>query len=84
MVQLHLLLLYRKNKPLKNTDKTVQLERLPFITIQLPIFNELYVVERLIDKILAINYPKDKLEIQILDDSNDVFLNKRHLTNCIS
>ena len=41
------------------------------VTIQLPLYNELYVVERLIDAVCAIDYPKDKLEIQILDDSTD-------------
>ncbi|MBD3409242.1 MAG: glycosyltransferase [Ignavibacteriales bacterium] len=41
------------------------------VTIQLPIFNERYVVDRLIDSVCAIEYPKDKLEIQVLDDSTD-------------
>ena len=41
------------------------------VTIQLPIYNELYVVERLIDAVCKINYPKDKFEIQVLDDSTD-------------
>ncbi len=44
---------------------------LPIVTIQLPIFNEKYVVERLIDAAAKFNYPKDKLEIQLLDDSTD-------------
>ena len=43
----------------------------PFVTIQLPIFNELHVVERLLDAVAAIEYPKDKIEIQVLDDSTD-------------
>lgn len=43
----------------------------PMVTIQLPLFNEMFVVERLIDNIMKINYPKDKLEIQVLDDSTD-------------
>jgi len=41
------------------------------VTIQLPVFNELYVVERLIDAVCAFDYPKDRLEIQLLDDSTD-------------
>jgi cellulose synthase/poly-beta-1,6-N-acetylglucosamine synthase-like glycosyltransferase len=41
------------------------------VTIQLPLYNELYVVERLIDAVCAIDYPQDKLEIQVLDDSTD-------------
>ena len=43
----------------------------PVITIQLPIYNELYVVKRLLDCVSKIKYPKDKLEIQVLDDSTD-------------
>jgi cellulose synthase/poly-beta-1,6-N-acetylglucosamine synthase-like glycosyltransferase len=43
----------------------------PLVTIQLPLYNELYVVERLIDSICQIEYPKDRLEIQVLDDSTD-------------
>jgi len=43
----------------------------PFVTIQLPIFNELYVAERLIDNIVQLDYPKDKFEIHVLDDSTD-------------
>lgn len=43
----------------------------PFVTIQLPIFNEKYVIERLIDKVAAFDYPKDRFEIHILDDSTD-------------
>jgi len=41
------------------------------VTIQLPLFNELYVVDRLINAVCEIDYPKDKLEIQVLDDSTD-------------
>ncbi len=43
----------------------------PVVTIQLPLYNELYVVERLINAVCALNYPKEKLEIQVLDDSDD-------------
>lgn len=46
-------------------------EELPVITMQLPCFNELHVVERLIDHVAELDYPKDKLQIQILDDSTD-------------
>jgi cellulose synthase/poly-beta-1,6-N-acetylglucosamine synthase-like glycosyltransferase len=48
-----------------------KLTELPPVTIQLPIFNEMYVVERLIGAVCAIDYPKDRLEIQVIDDSND-------------
>ncbi len=44
---------------------------LPRVTIQLPCYNELYVIERLIDAVALIDYPRDRLEIQILDDSTD-------------
>jgi cellulose synthase/poly-beta-1,6-N-acetylglucosamine synthase-like glycosyltransferase len=43
----------------------------PVVTVQLPIYNEMYVVDRLIEAVCAIDYPKDKLEIQVLDDSTD-------------
>src|SRR5688572_9323184 len=43
----------------------------PIVTIQLPIYNEMYVVDRLIDAVCAIDYPRDRLEIQVLDDSTD-------------
>ena len=44
---------------------------LPVVTIQLPLFNEMYVVDRLVDAVAAIDYPREKLEIQVLDDSTD-------------
>ena len=43
----------------------------PKVTIQLPIFNERYVIERLVDSIAQFDYPRDKLDIQVLDDSTD-------------
>ncbi|MBC7929360.1 MAG: glycosyltransferase [Rubrivivax sp.] len=46
-------------------------DALPHITVQLPLFNELYVVERLLAAVTAIDYPRDLLEIQVLDDSTD-------------
>lgn len=52
-------------RPLKEWDE------LPVVTVQLPMFNERYVVEGLLRKVTAIDYPKEKLEIQILDDSTD-------------
>src|ERR1700709_2747411 len=47
------------------------LDRLPVVTIQLPIYNEMYVAERLIDAVCEIDYPRELLEIQVLDDSTD-------------
>jgi cellulose synthase/poly-beta-1,6-N-acetylglucosamine synthase-like glycosyltransferase len=46
-------------------------EQLPMVTMQLPIFNEVYVVERLLRSVSEIDYPKDLLQIQVLDDSTD-------------
>jgi len=43
----------------------------PQVTVQLPIYNERYVVNRLIDSIVLLKYPRDRLEIQVLDDSSD-------------
>ena len=43
----------------------------PVVTVQLPIYNEMYVVDRLIDAVCALDYPRDRLEIQVLDDSTD-------------
>ena len=48
-----------------------ELASLPRVTVQLPIYNEVYVVERLVEAVAAIDYPRDLLEIQILDDSTD-------------
>lgn len=57
----------RENQPVGRTD----MDELPKVTVQLPVYNELYVVERLIDAVCALDYPADRLEIQVLDDSND-------------
>jgi cellulose synthase/poly-beta-1,6-N-acetylglucosamine synthase-like glycosyltransferase len=46
-------------------------DELPVITVQLPLFNELYVVDRLVKAVTEIDYPREKLEIQVLDDSTD-------------
>jgi cellulose synthase/poly-beta-1,6-N-acetylglucosamine synthase-like glycosyltransferase len=66
----HLVFLYLKNKH-KSTTPPGKFEALPKVTVQLPIYNEMYVVERLVDAACRIRYPKDLLEIQILDDSTD-------------
>jgi len=46
-------------------------DQVPFVTIQLPVYNEMYVMERLLDNIVKLEYPSHKLEIQVLDDSTD-------------
>jgi cellulose synthase/poly-beta-1,6-N-acetylglucosamine synthase-like glycosyltransferase len=59
---------YRKNyKP----DPPRQFDELPRVTVQLPIFNEQFVIDRLIEAVCAMDYPHEKLEIQVLDDSTD-------------
>ncbi len=55
---------HQKSYPLQEKDY-------PKITVQAPIFNERFVVKRMIDAMVALDYPKDKLQIQILDDSTD-------------
>lgn len=65
-----LLYYYRKTYAENYPDEELP-ERLPIVTIQLPIYNEYFVIERLVQAVCAIDYPKDKLEIQVLDDSTD-------------
>ncbi|HXG31876.1 MAG TPA: cellulose synthase family protein [Bryobacteraceae bacterium] len=59
---------YRKRLP---KEPPARFEQLPRVTIQLPIYNERYVVERLIESVLAMEYPRELLQIQVLDDSTD-------------
>lgn len=66
----HLLYLYYKHKRNMPEPKGT-FDELPTITVQLPMFNEMYVAERLIESVSKLDYPKDKLEIQVLDDSTD-------------
>src|SRR6185295_1275016 len=60
---------YRKFVPQPLASYTE--EELPRVTVQLPLFNELYVVDRLLKAVTEIDYPRDKFEIQVLDDSTD-------------
>ncbi|CAM1345877.1 cellulose synthase family protein [Tenacibaculum crassostreae] len=74
LAQLNLLFNYLKARKKEDNSPKFDLskpEETPYVTIQLPVFNELYVMERLLDNISKIRYPKDKLEIQVLDDSTD-------------
>ncbi len=62
--------LFIKNfKGARNPKK--KFDKLPFVTIQLPVYNEMYVIARLIDSVIKLDYPKDKFEVQVLDDSTD-------------
>src|SRR5262247_3835678 len=60
---------------LKNRDRQPKADALagtvPLVTIQLPLYNEMYVADRLIEAVCRIEYPHDRLEIQVLDDSID-------------
>jgi cellulose synthase/poly-beta-1,6-N-acetylglucosamine synthase-like glycosyltransferase len=59
---------YRKNY---NPSPPAQFDELPMVTVQLPIFNEQFVIDRLIEAICSMEYPREKLDIQVLDDSTD-------------
>lgn len=69
--QLHLTGVYIKSKRKKKAEVLFDNSFVPHVTVQLPVFNEKYVVERLIDAVSKFDYPKNKLEIQVLDDSTD-------------
>jgi cellulose synthase/poly-beta-1,6-N-acetylglucosamine synthase-like glycosyltransferase len=66
----HLVFLYYRNR-----HRRPKVERkfvdLPAVTVQLPLFNEMYVAERLLDAVVGIRYPRDRFQIQVLDDSTD-------------
>lgn len=62
---------HRTAKLAKVKAKDLPEDALPLVTMQLPFYNELYVVERLVRAVCEMDYPKDKLEIQLLDDSTD-------------
>jgi cellulose synthase/poly-beta-1,6-N-acetylglucosamine synthase-like glycosyltransferase len=66
----YLVYLYMKNRE-RQPVPTGTLPALPVVTIQLPIYNEMYVADRLIDAVCQIEYPRELLEIQVLDDSTD-------------
>ncbi|UWX54584.1 glycosyltransferase family 2 protein [Maribacter litopenaei] len=74
LAQLNLLVNYLSQKRKNQTAPKFNLmnpKEIPFVTIQLPVYNEEYVMERLLENIAKIEYPKSKLEIQVLDDSTD-------------
>ena len=72
--QLNLVYLFRKAKRKGRLPDQPELPdnyEYPMVTVQLPVYNELYVVERLIDAVASFDWPKDRFEVQVLDDSND-------------
>ncbi len=66
-----LVYLYYKHRKNGTTAPAACFDDLPRVTVQLPIFNEQYVVERLLESICKLQYPREKLDIQVLDDSTD-------------
>lgn len=63
----------RKRGRLKEIERTIEVpeDELPRVTLQLPLFNEATVVQRLIETVTKLDYPRDRLQIQVLDDSTD-------------
>jgi cellulose synthase/poly-beta-1,6-N-acetylglucosamine synthase-like glycosyltransferase len=66
----YLVYLYMKHKGQQRVPDGTFVS-LPTVTIQLPLYNEMYVVDRLVESVCGIDYPRDRLEIQVLDDSTD-------------
>jgi cellulose synthase/poly-beta-1,6-N-acetylglucosamine synthase-like glycosyltransferase len=64
-------LLYYLSRRKRAKGNEVSISQFPMVTIQLPLYNEKYVSSRLIDAVCNMDYPKDRLEIQVLDDSED-------------
>jgi cellulose synthase/poly-beta-1,6-N-acetylglucosamine synthase-like glycosyltransferase len=62
---------YYKNRKNYSPDPPRHFDELPRVTVQLPMYNEQFVIDRLIEAVCAMEYPSDKLEIQVLDDSTD-------------
>lgn len=73
VLQLSLAISYLKTRKARDARKrpNFNYDDLPIVTVQLPVYNELYVVERLIETVAKFDYPRDKFEIQVLDDSTD-------------
>ena len=76
LIQAHLAFIYlRFQKKGKAKDEALPAapadSEVPFVTVQLPVYNEMYVVERLIESVSDFDYPLDRFEIQVLDDSTD-------------
>ena len=74
LVQLNLLFNYLTNKNITNNHSKWNFNSksvIPYVTVQLPVYNEFYVIKGLLNSIEKIKYPKEKIELQVLDDSND-------------
>jgi cellulose synthase/poly-beta-1,6-N-acetylglucosamine synthase-like glycosyltransferase len=70
-----LVYLYFKKKKNRTAEPAQKFSELPRLTVQLPIFNEQYVVDRLLQAVCRLDYPREKLDIQLLDDSTDDTVN---------
>ena len=66
----YLVYLYMRNRD-RQPKAGPQLSPMPVVTIQLPLYNEMYVADRLVESVCGIDYPRELLEIQVLDDSTD-------------
>src|SRR5438874_5114181 len=66
----YLVYLYMTNRGKESRPGALP-DPLPVIIVQLPLYNEMYVADRLIDAVCRLDYPRDRLEIQVLDDSTD-------------
>ncbi len=73
VLQLSLSVAYAKTRKKRAEERTPEMDinKAPSVTIQLPMYNELYVAERIIESAAEFEYPRDKFEIQVLDDSTD-------------
>ena len=66
-----LVYMYYKNRKNRTMEPANHFSELPRVTVQLPIFNEQFVIDRLVDAVCKMEYPREKLDIQVLDDSTD-------------
>jgi cellulose synthase/poly-beta-1,6-N-acetylglucosamine synthase-like glycosyltransferase len=71
--RVYLLYLYTNGRPSGRRQPACERARTasPRVTVQLPVFNEVYVIERLIEAVARLRYPRDRFEVQVLDDSTD-------------
>lgn len=69
---------YYKNRKNRADEPPSRFAELPRVTVQLPIFNEQFVIDRLVDAVCQMDYPRDKLDIQVLDDSTDETVEVAH------
>jgi cellulose synthase/poly-beta-1,6-N-acetylglucosamine synthase-like glycosyltransferase len=73
-----LVYMYYKNRKNRTEQPASRFAELPRVTVQLPIFNEQFVIDRLVDAVCKMEYPREKLDIQVLDDSTDETVEVAH------